>query len=105
MIDDAAAAFDVPNQAAFVSTLRAFVRLARPDQVVAVTHDNALAELLAEELAPVEKWPASVARIRCERNREDVSVSSTEWHEESSRDLASDLARLGLLGQTHAPAA
>jgi hypothetical protein len=104
-IDDAAAAFDVPNQAAFVSTLRAFVRLARPEQVVALTHDTALAELLAEELAPVEKWPASVARIRCERNREDVSVSSTEWREESSRDLASDLARLGLRGQTHAPAA
>jgi hypothetical protein len=104
-IDDAAAAFDVPNQAAFVSTLRAFVRLSRPEQVVAVTHDAALAELLAEELAPVEDWPAAVARIRCQRNMEDKSVSTPEWREESSRDLESDLARLGLLGQAPAPAA
>jgi hypothetical protein len=104
-IDDAAAAFDVPNQAAFVSTLRAYVRLLRPDQVLAVTHDATLAGLLAEELAPVDDWPASVARVRCQRNMVDVSVSSLDWREESSRDFESDLARLGLLGQAHTPAA
>jgi hypothetical protein len=103
-IDDAAAAFDVPNQAAFVSTLRAFIRLSRPEQVLAITHDPVLAGLLAEELAPVDDWPASTARIRCQRNMEDASVSSLDWREESSRDLESDLARLGLLGQTQVSA-
>lgn len=103
-IDDASAAFDVTNQAAFVSTLRALVRLSRPEQIVAIAHDTAIAESLAEELAPIDDWPASVARIRCERSEEDVSVSSAEWLDESPRDLRSDLERLGLLGEMHAPA-
>lgn len=103
-IDDASAAFDVANQAAFVSTLRALVRLSRPEQVIAITHDAAIAESLAEELAPVGDWPASVARIRCERTKEDVSVSSSEWRDESPRDLRSDLERLGLLGEMRTPA-
>jgi hypothetical protein len=87
------------NQAAFVSTLRALVRLSRPEQVVAITHDAAIAESLMEELAPVGDWPASVARIRCERNREDVSVSRVEAGDDSPRDLQSDLERLGLKGE------
>lgn len=103
-IDDASAAFDVTNQAAFVSTLRALVRLTRPEQIVAITHDAAIAESLAEELAPIGDWPASVIRIRCERNGEDVSVSSPEWRDESPRDLQSDLERLGLLGEMSVPA-
>lgn len=103
-IDDASAAFDVTNQAAFVSTLRALVRLSRPEQVVAITHDAAIAESLAEELAPVGDWPTSVARIRCERNKEDVSISWPEWCDESPRDLQLDLERLGLQGEMPAPA-
>lgn len=103
-IDDASAAFDVTNQAAFVTTLRAFVRLLRPEQVVAITHDTAIAESLAEELAPVGEWPASVARIRCERNKADLSVSSLEWCDENPRDLQSDLERLGLVGEIPTPA-
>lgn len=103
-IDDASAAFDVTNQAAFVSTLRALVRLSRPEQVIAITHDAATAESLGEELAPIGDWPASVARIRCERSKEDVSISSAEWRDESPRDLRSELERLGLLGEMHAPA-
>jgi hypothetical protein len=92
------------NQAAFVSTLRAFVRLVRPQQIVAITHDTAIAESLAEELAPVGDWPASVARIRCERSKEDVSVSRLEERDDSPRDLQLDLERLGLMGEMHAPA-
>jgi hypothetical protein len=103
-IDDASAAFDLANQAAFVSTLRAFVRLVRPQQIVAITHDTAIAESLAEELAPVGDWPASVARIRCERSKEDVSVSRLEERDDSTRDLQLDLERLGLMGEMHAPA-
>jgi hypothetical protein len=101
-IDDASAAFDLVNQAAFVSTLRAIVRLSRPEQIVAITHDTAIAESLTEELAPVGDWPASVARIRCERNREDVSVSRVEVSDDSRRDLEADLERLGLRGEMRA---
>jgi AAA domain len=103
-IDDASAAFDLTNQAAFVSTLRAFVRLLQPEQVVVITHDTAIAESLTEELAPVGDWPASIARIRCERSKEDVSVSRLEERHDSPRDLRSDLERLGLMGEMHAPA-
>jgi hypothetical protein len=62
-------------------------------------HDAAIAESLAEELAPIGYWPASVTRIRCERNGEDVSVSSPEWRDESPRDPQTDLERLGPLGE------
>jgi energy-coupling factor transporter ATP-binding protein EcfA2 len=104
VIDDASAAFDTTNQAAFIATLRAFVRLARPEQLIVVSHDDAVAESLAEELAPVGDWPAAVARIRCERNRKDVSVVRTEQLDESPRDLESDLERLGLMDEMQAPA-
>lgn len=103
-IDDASAAFDVTNQAAFVSTLRAVVRLSRPEQIVVITHDTAIAESLAEELAPIGDWPASIVRMRCERSKEDVSIASLEWCDESPRDLQSDLVRLGLVGEMPAPA-
>lgn len=98
-IDDASAAFDSTNQAAFVSTLRALVRLSRPQQLVVVTHDMAIAESLAEELAPVGNWPASVVRIRCERSKKDVSVSYLEGRDDSPRDFQADLERLGLMGE------
>lgn len=98
-IDDASAAFDPTNRAAFVSTLRALARLVRPEQVVVCSHDAAVAESLAEELAPVRGWPAAVGRIRCGRNEENLSTcTAAEW-DESDRDLAANLARLGLAGQ------
>ncbi len=97
-IDDASAAFDPANQAGFVTTLRAFVRLVRPQQLVVVSHDDAVAGSLAEELAPVGDWPAAVSRVRCERNKDDVSVFRLQQRDETARDLGSDLKRLGLTG-------
>lgn len=104
VIDDASAAFDTTNQAAFITTLRAFVRLARPEQLILVSHDDVIAESLAEELAPVGDWPTAVARIRCERDEEDASIVRPEQFDGSPRDLESDLERLGLMGGMHAPA-
>lgn len=98
-IDDASAAFDPANQAGFVTTLRAFVRLVRPQQLVVVSHDDVVAESLAEELAPVGDWPAAVSRVRCERNKDDVSVFRLKQGDETARDLESDLKRLGLTGE------
>jgi hypothetical protein len=98
-IDDASAAFDATNQAGFVTTLRAFVRLVRPQQLVVVSHDDAVAGSLAEELAPVGDWPAAVSRVRCERNKDDVSVFRLKQRDETARDLGSDLKRLGLTGE------
>jgi hypothetical protein len=103
-IDDASGSFDGSNQAAFVSTLRTFVRLVRPQQLILFTHDTAIAESLTEELAPVGDWPAGIARIRCERNEGNVSVCRLEPLEDGSRDFGSDLERLGLMGEMQAPA-
>ena len=102
-IDDASAGFDATNQAAFVSTLRAFVRLQRPQQLVVVGHDSAIAESLTEELAPVGDWPSAVARLRCERDERDISVVKPEKFDENQRDLESDLERLGLMGEMPTP--
>jgi hypothetical protein len=97
-IDDASAAFDSSNQAAFVSTLRAFARLVRPEQLIAISHDQAVAESLADELAPVGDWPAAVGRVRCERDSGDTSLAERVSLEETSRDLQVDLEHLGMTG-------
>jgi hypothetical protein len=98
-IDDASAAFDSSNQAAFVSTLRAFVRLVRPEQLIAISHDQAVAESLADELAPVDDWPAATSRVRCERSQNDTSLAKRIGLEEAPRDLEVDLERLGMIGE------
>ena len=51
VLDDPASAFDAVNEAGLIATLRAFVRLTRPEQVIVATHDDALAAVLAEALA------------------------------------------------------
>ena len=99
VLDDPTGAFDLANQAGFVSTLRAFVRLTHPEQIVVTTHDDALAAVLAEELAPVDQWPAGVARIRCQRDSADASVARPEWIEAASRATSEESARLGLEGE------
>jgi energy-coupling factor transporter ATP-binding protein EcfA2 len=99
VLDDPAGAFDDSNRAGFVATLRAFVRLARPDQVVVATHDDAVAMLLTEELAPVQDWPSAVARVRCWRGADDASVAGTEAITETSVDLRDEEAMLGLGGE------
>ena len=58
-MDDPTAGFDNANTAGFTSTLRAFTRLLRPEQVVIATHDERVAAMLAEELAGVDGWPES----------------------------------------------
>lgn len=103
-IDDASAAFDSSNQAAFVSTLRSFVRLVRPEQLIAVSHDQAVAESLADELAPVGNWPAATSRIRCERTKDGTSLAERVSLEEVPRDLQVDLEHLGMIGEMPTPA-
>jgi hypothetical protein len=78
-LDDPTSVFDHANQGAFVTTLCTFLRLTRPEQVVVSTHDDALASLLAEELAPTESWPLAVGRIRCQRDSRDCTEIHTEW--------------------------
>jgi ABC-type hemin transport system ATPase subunit len=99
VLDDPTAGFDAVNQAGFVATLRAFVRLTRPDQVVVATHDDALAALLSEELAPVDGWPASTTRVRCRRDPDDGSAAKVEWTESASRATDDEAERLGLRGK------
>jgi hypothetical protein len=98
VLDDPTAAFDITNSAGFISTLRAFVRLTRPAQVVLATHDDALAAILAEELAPVDGWPSGVSRFRCQRDGDDASFARLEWLAEDSRAVADEAALLGLEG-------
>lgn len=103
-IDDVSAAFDSSNQAAFVSTLRAFARLVRPEQLIAISHDQAVAESLADELAPVGDWPAAAGRVCCKRSKNDTSLSERVVFEEDPRDLQVDLELLGMLGEMSIPA-
>lgn len=102
-IDDASAAFDLSNRAAFVSTLRAFARLARPEQVIAISHDQVVAESLAEELAPVGDRPAAAGLVRCERSEDDTSIVELVKLEEVPRDLQVDLEQLGMVGEMPTP--
>lgn len=104
VIDDAAAAFDVVNQAAFASTLGAFLRLTRPQQVILATHDEAVADSLAKELSPVGDWPLATTRLRCRRDELDASVVVPEARYEEPRDLQADLERLGLADAPAVPA-
>jgi ABC-type hemin transport system ATPase subunit len=98
VLDDPTGAFDAINQAGLLATLRAFVRLARPEQVVITTHDDALGAVLAEEFAPVDGWPSRVARLRVQRNEDDASVPSPEWSLDEQRWTAEEADALGLEG-------
>jgi len=99
VLDDPTAAFDAANQAGFISTLRAFVRLARPAQVVVSSHDDAVAAILAEQLAPVDGWPAATVRLRVQRDNTDASVVIPQWEAHESRSLADEVEQLGLGAQ------
>ena len=99
VLDDPTAAFDAPNQAGFISTLRAFVRLTRPAQVVISSHDDAVAAILAEQLAPVDGWPAATARLRVQRDSTDASVVIPQWDAHESCSLANEVQQLGLGAQ------
>jgi AAA domain len=96
ILDDPTSGFDNANQAGFASTLRAFVRLLKPEQVVVTTHDDAVAAVLAEELAVVEDWPRSVARLRFQRDENDFSTFSVEDCSNKARKFEPETRRLGL---------
>jgi hypothetical protein len=96
ILDDPTSGFDNANQAGFGSTLRAFVRLLEPEQVVVTTHDDAVAAVLSEELSVVDGWPGSVARLRFQRGRKDVSEVSIEDRSETRLELEPEIQQLGL---------
>lgn len=100
VLDDPTAAFDPINQAGFISTLRAFVRLTRPGQVLITSHDDSLATILADEFAPVDGWPAAVARIRCERDGDDASVAVPQPDASAASSVDHEAQLLGLFGES-----
>jgi ABC-type cobalamin/Fe3+-siderophores transport system ATPase subunit len=97
VLDDPTAAFDTTNQWSFVATVRAFVRLTRPEQILISTHDDAVAATLADDLAPVNDWPQGVSRLRCERGSQDASVVTQEAQIADSHYTERELVLLGLL--------
>jgi hypothetical protein len=99
VLDDPTAVFDTSNTAGFASTLRAFTRLLKPKQVVIATHDDQVASLLTEELAAVDGWPQSVARIRFRRNAQDCSEAIEEWTARGDRRVDQESEQLGLVGE------
>lgn len=96
VLDDPTSAFDAPNQAGLISTLRAFVRLVRPDQLVIATHDDPVAAVLSEELASVDGWPAQSLRLRCQRNSSDSTVVKPEPSYGPSCSIAEEVEQLGI---------
>lgn len=96
VLDDPVGAFDLANQAGFVATLRAFIRLTRPEQFVISTHDDAMATTLEIELGPVAGWPSNASRIRCQRDADDASTVKPEDSEYEPSDFARELLALGL---------
>jgi energy-coupling factor transporter ATP-binding protein EcfA2 len=102
VLDDPTAAFDTTNQWSFVATVRAFVRLIRPEQVVISTHDDAVAATLADDLAPVNDWPQQVSRLRCERGPEDASSVTQEALVSDPHDTERELMLLGLAASSFA---
>jgi energy-coupling factor transporter ATP-binding protein EcfA2 len=102
VLDDPTSGFDAANTAGFASTLRAFIRLLRPKQVVVATHDDQVAAMLAEELAVVDGWPASVARVRFQRDAKDCSEAIKEWASDDQRQVEPEAEQLGLVGETPA---
>jgi hypothetical protein len=96
VLDDPTSGFDNVNQSGFASTLRAFVRLLKPEQVVITTHDDAVAAVLTEEFAVVDDWPRSVARMRFHRDEDDFSVYSVEDCSVYRGEFGPETQRLGL---------
>jgi hypothetical protein len=97
VMDDPLSVFDDSNRAGFVSTLRAFLRLARPEQVIVAAHDDAVASVLADELAPVDGWPTHTVRVRLHRDASDRTVSATDWSASESQSLEREAEALSLV--------
>jgi ABC-type hemin transport system ATPase subunit len=95
VLDDPAGALDSSNLSGFMATLRAFVRLIRPEQLIVATHDDGMALTLEDELVPVDSWPPAVARVRCQREGE-VSVAHAEKPIDEGVELDREEALLGV---------
>lgn len=98
VLDDPTSVFDAPNQAGLISTLRAFVRLTRPEQLVVSTHDEMVAALMADELAPVDEWPTGARRIRCHRDRDHCTVIVATPERQEPLSVEAEIELLGLGG-------
>jgi hypothetical protein len=96
VLDDPTSVFDAPNQAGLISTLRAFVRLTRPAQLVVSTHDEFVAALLLDELAPVDGWPTGSRRIRCQRDSHDRTVIVAGPERREPLSVETEVKHLGL---------
>jgi hypothetical protein len=96
VLDDPISAFDAPNQAGLISTLRAYVRLTRPEQMIIATHDDHVAGTLAQELAPVEDWPTESVTLRCQRDSSDATIIRREPGYTHPRPITREVEQLGL---------
>jgi energy-coupling factor transporter ATP-binding protein EcfA2 len=96
VLDDPISAFDAPNQAGLISTLRAYVRLTRPQQLIIATHDDSVAAMLAQEFAPVDRWPRRSACLRCQRDSSDCTIIRPEPVYTHSSDINAEIEQLGL---------
>jgi hypothetical protein len=90
VLDDPASGFDEMNKAAFLATLRSIVQLFEPEQLLITTHDDTLAALLEQELAPVEGWPAELGQLRCRRTNSATSVAEP-WLKAGASSQPTDL--------------
>jgi energy-coupling factor transporter ATP-binding protein EcfA2 len=96
VLDDPTSGFDAPNQAGLISTLRAFVRLTRPAQLVVSTHDDLVAALLVDEMVPVDGWPAGARRVRCQRDSYDCTVIVAGPERQEPLSVEAEIESLGL---------
>jgi hypothetical protein len=95
VLDDPISAFDAPNQSGLISTLRAYVRLTRPQQLIIATHDDQAAAILAQEFAPVNQWPGQSACLRCQRDSSDSTIIRPEPAYTRSSDINAEIEQLG----------
>jgi energy-coupling factor transporter ATP-binding protein EcfA2 len=96
VLDDPTSGFDTVNRGGFISTLRAFARLTRPEQLIVVTQDDMLAAVLAEEFASVDGWPETVNRIRCSRDARDRSTTNVHPCAPAAHTTSDETDMLGI---------
>ncbi|MHB8243663.1 MAG: hypothetical protein ACYDHN_16965, partial [Solirubrobacteraceae bacterium] len=96
VLDDPISAFDAPNQAGLIGTLRAYVRLTRPEQMIIATHDDVVAAALAQEFAPVDGWPTQSRRLRCRRDSNDCTKIEPDPAHRRSSEIAAEVDQLEL---------
>lgn len=98
VLDDPFTNLDENNQAAFVSTLRAFARLTRPRLLLLSCHDRTVSDAIEREFAQVNGWPSGCTRLRCSRSPAGTSTIEAVPFEAVETDLSGEIDRLGLSG-------